>query len=192
MVAFQNCSGVKFNGPVTSSAKGGDAETAFGDDGTVRIPELPVVITEPADGPPQAEVPPVLLPPAETGAQLAANCKTLQGLYAKSGQQPSEVESLRQSGTSQLGPLLVSSVKSVRASGSSAVYLVGAGSGAKVDVAEVTGIGHIILCGLNAGNLSATGNSTLDLVGSPVRGSVRTTGVARIRTFTSDGVAVSQ
>jgi hypothetical protein len=197
IVAFQNCAPQKFS--QTNAA----SEKSFIDDGSVDpVLPPPVVSDLPAD---DGTTPGRTTDhhqhdencdhekhtnrdqPKSPSEQRAANCKDLRAKFEAMKVKPAAMSKIESRGASVAGPFYVSGVDLIDARGASDVYVVAADRNAMAKDVHAVGAGHVVLCGVHAGNVEAKGASAVDVIGANVLGSSKENGAAKISIIDQDG-----
>jgi hypothetical protein len=100
---------------------------------------------------------------------------------------PAAMTTIKASGQSDAGPYFISGVDKIESSGQSDVYVVGSDANAMAKDIKVSGQGHVVLCGVYAGNVKTSGESIVDVIGANVLGDTKQSGNANINILDQDG-----
>jgi hypothetical protein len=124
---------------------------------------------------------------AASNIKRAATCKSLRAKFEQMQVKPGAMSEIKVSGQSAAGPFYISGVDSISSSGQSDVYIVGSDANAMAKDIKSSGQGHVVLCGVYAGNVHVSGQGHVDVIGASVLGNVDPSGQARVTIFDQDG-----
>ncbi len=185
LVAFQNCAPQKFAQVSSASEKTLSADGTSPTIDPAAQPVIDVPANQPApssdSGAKSCDL------PKNDGEKRAAKCKELRAKFVAMKVAPANPNQIHVSGLSQAGPYFVSGVNEIVSTGASDVYVVGSDANAMAKSVRSSGFGHVVLCGLYAGDVRASGGGIVDVIGANVLGETSLNGSGLVRVFDQDG-----